>query len=223
MYNRKIVLDFDGTICRLFANYDLNAVNERVGVLMKDFDIDFPVTLDLFDSFNYVSEFAKPHQKQELLLSLDEIITEVETEALESGIIIAGFYEFLDFAKSENICIGIASNNSEKCIREFLNKYCDYIDIPVAGRDPLHPELMKPDSYILEKICNKMECTNKDVVFIGDNIRDYECAKKYDTDFIALTPTSKKYERIVENGLDVNRINIVKDFFELIALLRASK
>ena len=222
MYRRKIVLDFDGTICRLFANYDLNAATERVSALMKGYDIDFPVTLDPFDAFKYALEFAKPHQKQELLLSLDEIITEAETEALGSRVIIEGFYDFLDFAKSENICIGIASNNSERCISAFLNRYCDDISIPIAGRNPLHPELMKPDAYILEKICNKMECSNKDVVFIGDNIRDYECAKNYDTDFIALTPTSKKYERIVENGLDINRINVVKDFFELIDLLRAS-
>ena len=221
MYFRKIVLDFDGTIFRLFTNYSLDKAISKIAGRMKCYDIDFPLNSDIFDSFYYATNAnLNLSRRQELLLEINDIVVKAEIEALNSGILIDGFYDFLDYVEKENIPVGIASNNSKECIKEFLKKYCNDLALPIIGRDPLHPELMKPHPMILNKICNKLMCNNKDIIFVGDNIRDYQCALSFSVDFIALASTPPKYERLVKNGLDITKINIVKNFYELLDIIK---
>ena len=220
MYRRKIVLDFDGTVIRLFANCTLVTASHRIHGLLAENGVNFDTGRDVFDAFSCVLEAGlRAEDRERLLNEVDAIITEEELSALESGIVIDGFRDFLRRAKEENIAVGIASNNSAECIRHFLDTHAEGFDIPVVGREALHPELMKPHPHSLEQICAFLDCTADGIVFIGDNIRDYRCAENFGAEFIALTPTTAKRERIIANGLDTDRVKIVTDFTELIKLL----
>lgn len=220
MYSRKIVLDFDGTIFRLFANYSLENTIIKINECMKCYGINFPLGCDAFDSFYYANSANLDLSiKQELLLKINEIIVKAEIEAISSGVLIDGFYDFLEYSKKTNISIGIASNNSKECINEFKKKYCPDLTVPIVGRNPLRPDLMKPNPIMLNQICTMLSCDNKDIVFIGDNIRDYQCALNFGVDFIALTSTNKDYEQIIKSGLTIKKVDIVRNFFELMSLL----
>lgn len=220
MYNKTIILDFDGTIMRLFTNYDLKQTALMVHNYLKEYDVDFAPEKDVFDAFSLVSSKSLPSSlKEKLLDAVNKILTKAEMEALNSGIITEGFDDFIAFVNKHNLKLGIASNNSGECILEFLNRFCKDLNVPVVGRVARHPELMKPNTYSLEQIATLLSTKNDDIVFVGDNIRDYQCAKSFGADFIALTPTPKKRERIISNGLDTKKVKIVNDFRELIGIL----
>lgn len=207
---KGIILDFDGTIFRLFANTNLNnTVIELHNYLSKN-NIDFSLENDAFDAFKIAFECNNPN-KEEILFEVNKIITNIELEAIDNGILINGFFEFIDYLYNNNLKLIIASNNSKECILKFLSKYnLDKIDI--IGRVPNRPDLMKPNTYMLEESIKRLNCNKEEVIFIGDNSRDGECAYKFGCEFIALTPTKSKKERMLNK---FPNINLVNDFYEL--------
>lgn len=214
MYSsKKIVLDFDGTIFRVFTNYDLHKLVEKIFDLLKGIQTDFTMDSDAFDAFNCVmnSELSE-NAKKELLYQIDNWLKEAELEALSSGIPIDGFFEFLDAAKKRSIDIAIVSNNSAECISAFFDYYNIDISIPIIGRNGVRPETMKPNTYMLEKMSRVLKCSNTEIIYVGDNYRDYECAVSFGCQFIGMTPTSAKKERLCQK---VSNITTVDDFYEL--------
>ena len=97
-------------------------------------------------------------------------------------------------------------------IRFKLTNETDLDKIDIIGRIPNRPDLMKPNTYMLEESIKRLNCNKEEVIFIGDNSRDGECAYKFGCEFIALTPTKSKKERMLKK---FPNINLVNDFYEL--------
>lgn len=213
---KKIILDFDGTIFRLFTNYDLGKEAIKLQEMFKQYDIDFDCNLDPFVAFN-IALNTNNHIKEEVLYKVNEIITKAEIAALDSGVLVPGFLEFIEFSNEFNFSVSVVSNNSKECIDEFFNRFFCNIKIPCIGRIWNKPQYMKPNTYLLETMCDKLHASNKDVIFIGDNPRDYECAIKFNCEFIGMAPTLAKKKRILEN---TSNIKVLSNFYELIDYLK---
>ena len=211
---KAIILDFDGTIFRLFANTNLDNTVKELHDFFARYNINFSLISDAFDAFKIAFE-CNNSNKEEILLGVNKIITKTEIESIEKGILIDGFFEFIDYLKKNEISLIIASNNSKDCIKEFLSKY-ELSDIDIVGRIPNRPDLMKPNTYMLQEACKLLNCNKNDVVFIGDNSRDWECAVNFGCEFIALTPTNKKKQRMLDK---IPYVKLVTNFFELMELI----
>ena len=218
MYSaKKIVLDFDGTIFRVFTNYDLKKVARKIYGLLSDYQTTFRTDSDAFDAFGSIMNADLPAaKKRQLLRQVDEWLIEAEMEALDSGILIDGFWEFVEAAKKKKIDIAIVSNNSAACIKEFLYRSNTEYTIPVLGRIGVHPERMKPDSYMMEEMSRILKCSNDEIIYVGDNHRDYECALRFRCQFIGMTPTPAKKERLHKKAPNITTVD---DFFELMQML----
>lgn len=211
---KAVVLDFDGTIFRLFANTDLSSTVIELYDYLSKYNIDFSLNNDAFDAFKIVYD-CNISNKEEILFEINRIITKKEVDAIEEGILIDGFFEFVDYLYQKNLKVIIASNNSIDCISRFLCKY-KLNNIDIIGRIPNRPDLMKPNTYMLYESVKRLNCNKEDIVFVGDNIRDYECANEFRCKFIALTSTKNKRKRILNK---IPNVNAVDNFFELIKVL----
>ena len=222
MYHAKnIILDFDGTIFRVFANHKLDNLISRFCDLTSPYDLGFTEQNDSFDIFKLIERAELDRKsKKALLHQIGEWLVEEEIAALDSGILIDGFLDFLDFAFNNEKNIAIASNNSKECIEKFLERFAPdiYQNSPFSliGREEQHPERMKPSTYMLEELCKINDWSVSDTVYIGDHPRDYECAKAFGCRFIGMAPTPSKKERLIKYEPSVVAVN---DFFELIRLL----
>lgn len=213
-----IILDFDGTIIRLFSGGDLINLSENIASMLKQYGLSFDSARDPFDAFMFVYQ-SDISDKNDVLKKLDLIFTEAETKALDTGIIVNGFMNFIDFVRSNNIQVGIVSNNSEACIKEFFKKTAFCFMPPIVGRISIRPDLMKPNGFLLKKICEKEKWDVKNVVYIGDNPRDFQCAVSVEARFFAMTPTEKKRARFGE----AFKYPVFSDFAELIDYLKPNK
>lgn len=215
MHYKAIVLDFDGTICRLFCNYNLNATKVELINLLSAYSVDFNMQNDAFDVFEliYNSDLGSIDKKN-LLEKANEIIKHAEIDALSTGAEIAGFSDYLKWIEQNGFSLAIATNNSEECVKEFLNRYYKITDCIVVGRNCQRPDLLKPHPYMLERMCELLNLSKKEICFIGDSIRDYSCAQKFGCDFIGLTPTQKKKEKL--QALNGNFM-IIDNYSELIS------
>ena len=123
--------------------------------------------------------------------------------------LINGVYEFLNWAKSKNISMGVCTNKQEHLAIDLLKKINIYNFFEyVAGRNTF--EYCKPDPRHLTNMIEIMNGNIKKSIMIGDSENDADAAKSAGIPMILLENgyTDKKVEQIDHNYL-------IKDFVGL--------
>ena len=137
---------------------------------------------------------------------LKEFINYYEKNIVVKSKLITGVYEFLKWAKSMNISMGVCTNKQEHLAVNLLKKIkiYDFFDY-VAGRNTF--EYCKPDPRHLTSIIEIMDGNVKKSLMIGDSENDADTAKLAGVPMILLENgyTDKKTEQIYHDHL-------VKDF-----------
>lgn len=209
-----LVFDFDGTMCRLFKNYNLNQTVAELHSRMEKYGFYFQLDSDAFDIFDFIGrqEDLNEARKRSLYMEMDGVLVSAEKDAVKSCELVQGVSKVMSFLHKSGFKLGVATNNSPQCVSEFLKLYCGGLDIPIVGRVGCSPELMKPDKWSLIEVLKKMNCSVDDAVFFGDTRRDYECALNAGCKFIGVAPTEKKLCRLEKIRPE---IEIVLNFYEL--------
>lgn len=212
-----IAFDFDGTMCRVFKNYDLKATARKLSEAVKKFGVDFDCALDAFEVFAEIARQTVAGETREAAYrESDSILTAAELEAVAGAESVYGVEEVFAKLIKRGVKVGVATNNSAECVKAFLERRIPEAEVPVAGREPAQPELMKPHTHSLEITAKALNCPLKDLLFIGDTQRDYECAVNAGCEFLGIAPTPLKRKRL-SAFLPQNKI--VSDYYELAALL----
>lgn len=212
-----IIFDFDGTMCRLFKNYNLASVVQSLQTAVRAFDVVFSLSNDAFDIFAEIIRQVKDKDKREAAFyCADKILTEAEIEAVETGEPVLGVETMMSFLYRNHYRFGISTNNSEMCVRAFLKKYCQAIPIPVIGRQGNKPELMKPNTWSLDRAIEELNGIPQDTIFIGDTERDYQCAMNAGCRFLGMAATERKREKL---STLLSEECIVLNYYDLLKLL----
>ena len=125
--------------------------------------------------------------------------------------LINGVYEFLEWAKSNNISMGVCTNKQEHLAIDFLKKIkiYDFFEY-VAGRNTFN--YCKPDPRHLTNMIEVMGGDIKKSIMIGDSENDSEAAKAAGIPMILLKNgyTEKKVDEIYHNHLINDFVGIEK-------------
>ena len=125
--------------------------------------------------------------------------------------LIKGVLEFLKWAKSKNISMGVCTNKQEHLAIDLLKKIeiYDYFEY-VAGGNTF--EYCKPDPRHLTSIIEIMNGDIKKCLMVGDSENDADAAKSAGIPMILLEDgyTDKKIEQIFHNHLIKDFIGIEK-------------
>ena len=125
--------------------------------------------------------------------------------------LINGVYEFLKWAKSNNISMGVCTNKQENLAVDFLRKIkiYDFFEY-VAGRNTF--DYCKPDPRHLTSAIEIMNGDIKKSIMIGDSENDAEAAKAAGIPMILLQDgyTEKKVNQIYHNHLIKNFVGLEK-------------
>jgi len=125
--------------------------------------------------------------------------------------LISGVYEFLKWAKSKNISLGVCTNKQEHLAVSLLKKIkiYDFFEY-VAGRNTF--EYCKPDPRHITNMIEIMGGSIKKSLMIGDSENDAEAAKSAGIPMILLEDgyTDKKINQIYHNHLVKNFNGIEK-------------
>ena len=125
--------------------------------------------------------------------------------------LIKGVLEFLKWAKSKNISMGVCTNKQENLAIDLLKKIeiYDYFEY-VAGGNTF--EYCKPDPRHLTSIIEIMNGDIKKSLMIGDSENDADAAKSAGIPMILVEDgyTDKKIEQIYHNHLIKDFIGIEK-------------
>ena len=128
--------------------------------------------------------------------------------------LVSGVYEFLKWAKSKNISMGVCTNKQEHLAIDLLKKIkiYDFFEY-VAGRNTF--EYCKPDPRHLTSTIEIMNGNIKKSLMIGDSENDADAAKLAAIPMILLEDgyTNRKVDQIYHNHLIKDFIGIEKLIF----------
>lgn len=213
-----VILDFDGTMGFLFRDYDLSKTAGLMRDAMKKYGVKFDIGLDVFDVFGEISS-QLPNDREKRIsayTAADEILTDAESEAVETCEPINGVAEALHSLNDNGYKIGISTNNSAECVNKFLQRISFYADIPIVGRNGKNPELMKPDPWSVTEAAKLMNVPLEKLIFVGDTERDYLTSVNAGCGFIGLAATEKKMSRLLKI---IDKEHIAADYHELLSYL----
>ena len=155
---------------------------------------------------NAKDEFAKIEDKKIKTEMVKEFINFYGKNIVVKSKLVNGVYNFLKWASSNEISMGVVTNKQEHLAVDFLKKIkiYDFFEY-VAGRNTF--EYCKPDPRHLTSTIEIMNGNIKKSLMIGDSENDADAAKSAGIPMILLEEgyTDKKIEQIHHNHL-------IKDF-----------
>ena len=154
-------------------------------------------------------EFSKITDEKIKNEMVKEFISFYGKNIVKDSKLIKGVLEFLKWAKSKNISMGVCTNKQEHLAIDLLKKIkiYDYFEY-VAGSDTF--DYCKPDPRHLTNVIEIMQGDIKKSLMIGDSETDAESAKAAGIPFI-----------LVENGYtekkvsEINHDYLIKDFVNI--------
>ncbi len=217
-----ILFDLDGTLADTAPDLMLahNHVMKKFGYSSKNMD----------EIRNYVGKGAAVMIGRSLWESAKKELSKITDEKIKNEMIkeflnfygknivvksklINGVYDFLKWAKSNNISMGVVTNKQEHLAVDFLKKIkiYDFFEY-VAGRNTF--DYCKPDPRHLTSTIEIMNGDIKKSIMIGDSENDADAAKSAGIPMILLENgyTDKKTEQIHHDHL-------IKDFIGLEKLI----
>ena len=142
---------------------------------------------------------------------VEEFINYYEKNIVVKSRLVSGVYEFLKWAKSKNISMGVCTNKQEHLAVNLLKKIkiYDFFEY-VAGRNTF--EYCKPDPKHLTSTIEIMNGSIKKSLMIGDSENDADAAKLAGIPMILLEDgyTNRKIDQIYHNHLIKNFNGIEK-------------
>ena len=156
-------------------------------------------------------ELSKITDKKMKEKMVEEFLLFYKKNIVVKSKLINGVYEFLKWAKSNNISMGVCTNKQENLAVDFLKKIkiYDFFEY-VAGRNTF--DYCKPDPRHLTSIIEIMGGDIKKSLMIGDSENDADAAKSAGIPMILLEDgyTEKKIDQIHHDHLIKDFIGIEK-------------
>jgi phosphoglycolate phosphatase-like HAD superfamily hydrolase len=204
---RVVVFDFDGTLVDTMSNY--SRIFEKI--------------LDSFPNINkemalsqYIETCGLPFWKQlelmfpELEESKREDITyrfeKEKVQVVESSALDSGVEEALGLLKERGHFLVVSSSTKQELIENMLRRYRDLFHLVLGYKEPDFGKGAAHFGVILDTF----NVSNKDVMFVGDSLRDYLIACDSDIDFIPKLGTFTK-DRFDEMNVELNFIVEIAD------------
>lgn len=169
-YKNNLIFDFDGTLADTLA-FTVNAaleINKKLN-LLNDEKIDF----EKFRSTDTVEFFKDLEISNLKLLFFLYKYQRKLTKEIDKVKVFEDLPEILNELKDNGIGLGIATSNSTKNVKKFLNNNnLDMFNFIYSSIDYFHK------NRILERAVKKYGMEKENVIYVGDEIRDIKAAKE---------------------------------------------
>ncbi|MGM9532575.1 HAD family hydrolase [Intestinibacter sp.] len=204
---KVVAFDLDGTllnseIINLKSLQKCLAIHYNISVSMEELlKLTGTSAKEIFEKYG-ISDYKSAQVKW--ISEFDKIIDEVE--------IFDGLLDLLVKLKGLGIKLAIVTSRKRHELDKLISlfKLGDYFDYTVSIDDTKNP---KPSAEPLKKLMELADCTNREILFIGDSTADIKCAENNNTEFgLALwgaNPELKKQCKIILETPD-DIYNIVK-------------
>ncbi|MHA1914282.1 MAG: HAD family hydrolase [Promethearchaeota archaeon] len=222
---KAIVWDMDGTL----IHFQINSTKARraANSILSSHGIEknkLTIRKSILDNVNVSREIFKQkgytsNQISLIVKEIDEAVSKIEYKAALNATIIDGIKEVLIYAQKKNLKQAIFTYNKNNNAKISLDKIniLNFFNV-IVGRDNIENPKPHPDHLLY--ICKKLNVKPADILVIGDNYRDIECALNVGAHSIAVhtklavVETLHKADKIIEE--EEIPIKLIKEIEKLL-------
>lgn len=199
-----LLLDFDGPITRLLpgtAGRDL--ARSAVDVLRRA-SVTVPDHIAETTDHLAVLRFAAETQPARVLAQLEDACraAEVVVAAMDAQPT-PGSDDVFFAAKFAGRPIVIVTNNADEAVETYLDRRgLTNLVLGTVGREPGHPELMKPHTRPVFLALAALQAEPRSCVFVGDSVTDIEVSHATGVHSIGYAKTPERGQQLATAGAD---------------------
>ncbi|MEU6160497.1 HAD family phosphatase [Streptomyces sp. NPDC047130] len=196
-----VFFDFDGPLCDVFAGLPAPQVADELTRLLAAKSAAAGERAAATDDPIEVLRIA--HDEDAALGNeVERALAATEVRAVGvAGEPTPGGVAALKAASAAGRKVAVVSNNSADCVRAFLalHSLTEYVG-EVVGRPANHPDLMKPNPYLLITAAEQLRTQVAACVLIGDSVTDIEAARAAGAEVIGYANKTDKPAAFAEAG-----------------------
>ncbi|GIG02474.1 HAD family hydrolase [Catellatospora citrea] len=201
--SRRLLLDFDGPVCSIFAGYPAPVIANELVRLIRETSLVVPVFLaqerDPLEVLRWVGANGSPSELQ----TIEEALCAAELRAVDSAEPTPSGSEVILAAAEVGLGIIIVSNNSAAAISKYLEqRQLDGFVLAIVGRAFAEPHLMKPNPAPILRAARSFGVAPEDCVLVGDSITDVEGARAAGVPVIGYANRQDKVASLAAAGAD---------------------
>ncbi len=192
---KAVIFDLDGTILNTISDL-CNSCNYALNKYNKD-----NITDDEAKAFlgNGIKKLCERALKGDLTY-LDDVYKEMLNHYYKNYNIKTTKYDYIDeiikLIKDKNLIIGILSNKREEVLIKLAKEqFGDVFDIVIGDTG-----IRKPDPYNINRICEKYNIKNDELLYIGDSNVDIETVKNAKCKGIYVSYGYRSFEEMEKLG-----------------------
>ncbi|WP_246278589.1 HAD family hydrolase [Phytohabitans rumicis] len=172
-HKRYLLLDFDGPVCRVFANHPASTVAAELRQLLADEGVSLPEAIiaesDPLEILRYSATAGRPGvtRRIEDALRAAELVAVGGAEPTPyAGEVIGAAHR-----------VAIVSNNSAEAVRAYLTAHGLAGSVhAVIGRPYAEPARMKPNPWPVLAALRELGAQPEECVLVGDSTTDIDAA-----------------------------------------------
>jgi HAD superfamily hydrolase (TIGR01509 family) len=199
----RILLDFDGPVCSIFANHPAPAVADVLRETIRDAGVQISAeTAAQRDPLEVLRWTATLNAPKVVELADTRLCAE-ELSAAQTAAPTRYGRETIIAAREAGKALALVSNNSAGAVATYLNRYrLGIYGFPVTGRTFGRPELMKPNPEPILRAAKSLGAALGDCVLIGDSLADILGAQAAGMPVIGYANRPEKVTRFTEARAD---------------------
>ncbi|WP_090060362.1 HAD family hydrolase [Lentzea fradiae] len=172
-----LLLDFDGPICDVFAGLPAHVVADQLRrVLAEGGHDELPAAVekseDPFDVFYYAATLGDEEARY-----VEASQRAHEVEAVASSTPIPYAHDLIGRWHTSGRMVAVVSNNSAAAVETYLHLHelTARIDC-VSARDDFDPSHLKPNPFLIQRVCEHFKISATRSVMVGDSSTDIQAA-----------------------------------------------
>jgi HAD superfamily hydrolase (TIGR01662 family) len=213
-----VIFDLDGTLTDfslriLDAKREFVKIIRRMGIELGALDEHKPAEIII----TYLERFRGfPRECSRMIL--DDCIEPYELEAAERARLRDGGARVLEKLRSAGYKLGLASNNSRRCIEMILARLGlrGFFDAIVSRDDAVR---LKPHEEVVVKAMDRLNALPRRTVYVGDSAVDVIAGKRAGAHVVAIAGGADPGEKLLKSGADFI-INKLDDLIGAVEVIR---
>ena len=175
---RCVLLDFDGPVCSVFANYPAHTVATELRRLLADQGVPLDRHLaeerDPLEVLRYSATLGRPG----VIRRMDDALRAAELAAVRSAEPTPYAREAIVTAAQTGRRLAVVSNNSAEAVRAYLAaRRLDRHVHAVVGRAYADPAQMKPNPAPILSAVAELDASPHECLLVGDSASDVDGAR----------------------------------------------
>jgi beta-phosphoglucomutase-like phosphatase (HAD superfamily) len=214
---RYLLLDFDGSVCDIFAGLPATAVAERLRELITGQGVHLPAEIlrspDPLEVFTYSATVSA-----DLAAQVEAEMADQELAAVATARPTPYVDDVITSCRDSGRHVAVVSNNAERAVLSYLAVHGpdDRIEL-VSARTSHDPALLKPSPHLIEQAMTELGAPFAECVLVGDTTTDMQATRLAGIDSIGYANKPGKHASLLTAGATA----VVSSLADLILPLRA--